>query len=354
MIEQGYLANTVTGADATQRRRLTNFDARAAELKPAHRVFLAEFANSLRMHVVTDVFINGYAHDDKTVGLARANAVAAEFTRHASWLSPVVSTSYTNDAPLRASHKHSDEFWRGVDVLAYVKDSKPAGPTPPAKDEIPPMPGPKRFSDWEVFAEWGCSFNVGPLAAVTFNAYHFRRKAPNTAYGAWCGSVQFGAGATVDAAKALKLARLLKVAGMTRILRLLRNMPSGAAKPIKDALADFAKSATGSFSDPSYSDAPASTPFAVSDLNGATAFGESIGAGAAVRSFTSAHLSVNQKMPQYELKFIDNRTPPRWVLVRHHTVPLVHRVDVGGWATGIPVAPNATASFVGGPLILME
>lgn len=354
MIEPGFLAAPLSGADASVRRRLINFDARASELKPAHRAYLAEFANALRMRVVTDVFINGYAHDDSTVGLARAYSVAAEFTRHAPWLSAVVSTSYTNDAPLRAKHKGSDEFWRGVDVLAYVKDSKPAGPTPPAKDEIPPMPGPRRFTDWEVYAEWGCAFNVGPMASVTFNAYHFRRKAPNTAYGGWCGSVQFGAGATVDAAKALKLARLLKVAGLTRILRLLRNMPSGAAKPIKDALMKFAESAVGSFSDPSYSDAPANTPFALSDLNGATAFGESIGAGAGMRSFTSAHLTVTQKMPQYELKFIDARTPPRWMLVRHHTVPLVQRVDVGGWATGLPSLPNATASFVGGPLILLD
>lgn len=350
---QAFLGNPVSGFDATHSKRLINFAARSAELQPAHRAYLNSLVNTkVRGNVVSDVFINGYAHNDKNIGLARANAVAAEFTRLAPWLAGNITISAVNDAPLRASKGGNDGYWRGVDVLVYMEKKNVPVPPSPHRDETPPMPGPQRYFDWEVYGEWGCSFNVFPGAMISLNAYHFRLQG-NKSHGVWCGSVQFGTGQSVDILKAVKLARLVKAAGVNRIISLLKHVPAGPLKQkLLDSVMGFLKTLSGSISEPSYTAFSAVTPFAASDLNGATAYGENLGGGAVGLSYSVAHLSVTQKMPQYELKFIDTRTPPHWIMVRHNTVTLFKDVDVGGWAGGIP-EPSAGGSgqFVGGPLI---
>lgn len=349
-----FLAETLSGFDAQQRRRLINFESNGVQLQAAHTQYLRQLVEQLRGRIVTDVFFIGYAYNDHTIGTARAAAAAAEFSRIATWLGHTVSISSVDSAPVRASKPHSDEYWRGVDVLAYVQAESPKPPPQPLpSDSAPAMPGPKRYVDWEVYAAWGCAFMPLPGAIVSFNAYHFRRKAPNTAYGVWLGSVQFGIGYSIDAGQAMKLAKLIKLAGLTRVVSLLKQVPAGAAKSIATALGQFAQTAVGSISDPSYTDALAVTPFAASDLNGATAFGSSLGAGAG-RSFSSAGLTVTQKMPQYKLKYDQQFNRSRWLKVSNATVDLVRGVDIGGWASGLPAPPSASANFVGGPMIALE
>jgi hypothetical protein len=351
-----YTDTAIGGADASKRLRLINFASNNGALAPAHREAIRQLVEQVRGSVVDDIFVKGYAHDDMALALQRAGAVSEEITRRGSWLSPAISLSAVNSAPLRSTRRSSDAYWRGVDVLVYQRKSN-RPPLPLGDDQAPPMPGPKRFSDWEVYAEWGVSFNVLPMAMVSLNAYHFRRKAPNNAYGVWCASVQFGAGQSIELAKATKLARLVKAAGVARVIRIMSALPAATPKPVKDAiLAGITKVfQAGSYSDPAYSDAPALHPFAAADLNGATAAGHSVGGGGGPRSWSSAALTVTQKMPQYELKLEPGTggLRPVWRMVRHHTVELLHEVDVGGWATNLPQPPSVNASFGGGPLIVL-
>ncbi|MBL8310236.1 MAG: hypothetical protein JNL19_07430 [Burkholderiales bacterium] len=350
-----YIDQPIGGADASRRLRLVNFAAQKGGLAPAHREAIRKLVDDVRGTVVDDIFVKGYAHNDMSVATQRAGDVAEEITSRANWLSPTISQSAVNAAPLRATRGGSDAYWRAVDVLVYQR--KGNRPPPPLKnDVVPPMPGPKRHSDWEVYAEWGLSFNVAPMAMVSLNAYHFRRKAPHTGEGVWCGSVQFGAGQSIELAKLAKLARLVKAAGVVRLVSLLNHLPTKMPTPFKAAAIALIKQVAGQVtqSDPSYSDAPAVNPFAVSDLNGATASGSAVGGGALTRSWSSAALTVTQKMPQYELKMERSAggVRPTWRMVGYHSVELLHEVDVGGWATNLPQLPSVSASFVGGPLIV--
>lgn len=346
MSNQAFVSDTVTGQDSTARLRLINFPAYGSNMLPAHRAALATLvANEVAGKVVEDVFINGYAYNDHAVGMQRAEVVANEFVRLAPWLASSVALNSSNSAPLRASKKRSENYWRGVDVLVYRPTPKPVPkPTPPR--EPPPPPGPRRYRDWEVYAEWGCSFSPAPMAMISLNAYHFRLKS-NPGHGQWFGTIQFGAGQSVDLAKAFKLARLAKAMGVSRLRAVLGKV--SVPQSLRKSVEEFLESSVGSVSDPEYSDAPAKVPFALSDLSGATAYGSSTGIGAGHRSVSSAYLTVTKKMPVYQLKLIHGQ--PEWRLVSHSTVRLLEDVDIGGWATGLPDMPSANASFVGGPLL---
>lgn len=356
MAQNEYLDEPYARTAAAHKKRLVNFPSHSAELQGAHKAYIAELAERCRGNVIDDVCFTGYADNDQPLAAARACAAAAEFTRIVPWLSPIVAMSWIDSAPLRATVNKSPEFWRGVDITCYPRQWAPAPPSSVSPPDIaPPIPGPARYSDWEVYAEWGLSFNVALMAMVSMNVYHFRRKAPNTGYGVWCASVQCGVGESMEISKCFKLARLIKTAGLSRVLMMLNHVPAGIAPTIRQAITSFARTLGGglSLSDPSYSDANATAPFAASDLNGATARGETIGISAGNRGYSVSHLSVAQKMPVYQLKMIDNRTAPRWFLVRHATVDLVTNIDVGGWATNLPTMPSGNAQFVGGPLITL-
>lgn len=356
---QAYLGPTLQGKDANFPVRLINFASRSSALVPAHKEAIAKLVQNLRNHAVADIFINGYAHADTKMAEARANAVAAELTSLAPWLSPMISITATDDTSWRTSKSGSDAYWRGVDVLPYFVYRNTAAANPGlAPDVIPPMPGPRRYSDWEVYGAMGVTFQVAPMAVIAIDAFHFRRKS-QPSYGAWFATVRFGAGQSFDLLQSVKALKLIKQIGLPRFMRLTEFVGKGVAAPLWERVSGSIMSAVGgvSVSQPSYSDAPAVTPFALSDLNGATAFGGSASAKAFAKfGYGAASLTVQKPMPQYQYKFIDTRTPPQWKMVSHATVSLIADVDVGGAAMDVgpgvdKLTPSVSFQFVGGPLI---
>lgn len=360
--DQPFVGPTLQGKDANFPVRLMNFASNSSTLAPAHKSAIAKLVQNLRNHAVADIFINGYAHADSKIAEARANAVAAEITTLAPWLSPMITITALDDSSWRASKTGSDAYWRGVDVLPYFVYRNTAAANPSqAPDLIPPMPGPRRFSDWEIYGALGVTFQVAPMAVVAIDAFHFRRKSqPN--YADWFLNVRFGVGQSIDLLKSVKALKLIKQLGYLRFIGLMERFGNAASGPLWQKAAGGLLSALGgvSIALPSYSDAPAITPFALSDLNGATAFGGSAGAKAFGKvGYGTAFLTVQRPMPHYVYKFIDTRTPPQWKMVSHATVDLVRDVDVGGWSMDAgpgqsSLTPGASFQFVGGPLIQLS
>lgn len=361
----GFIGPTVTGKDATDRVRLINFQIKDGTLAVEHIVALRRFVESLRTKVVTDVFINGYAHDDFNVGLARANSVAHAFSKLAPDLSETMTVQSVNDTPWRGTNSKSDAYWRGVDVFAYVKTRLPVPAYHTVKDEVPPPPGPRRFADWEVYAMAGTTFQIAPLAVITIDALHFRRKSMRS-YGGWACAVRFGAGQAagiLESAGTLK--RIKRLGGPMALFRLLGRLPKKKDIPLLDGILEKLTGALAgvSFSPPDHEDAPAVTPFALSDLNGATALGGSAEVKLVQRvSYGVAGISVTQKMPTYDYKFIDTRTPPQYKMIGFSTKYLVADVPTGGASADantlnkrakFDIDPEVSLQFTGGPLILL-
>ena len=347
---------TTSQRTANNRLRLINIQPRGATLAHEHHTALRNLLSPLRGKQIVNIWLDAYADNDEGVANRRAESVANAIDAIGKEFNLPVSgkiwrTSHNAATAKRSKPGKSDAYWRAVDVS--IASSAAAIPTPtPTPANQPPYPG-NRHKDWEVYAAWGNQFNVIYIASVGFNVYHFRRKS-HPATNAWFGSVSFGAAlnASKDQAKMLaqasQIGRLVKKIGVQRLASLLSH--AGPAKAPLLQMLDAVKTTTGTFSEPSYSPAETAFPINLDDLNGATVSTASGELKAAIASRSVARMNVRAKIPVYQLKLRDHKLS--WVDTSLHTNQLImDNIDVGGWGGNVSAWPEASLSFVGGPLI---
>ncbi len=211
-----YVSIPQTTSGATYATRLINFASGSHEVNAAHINHIKRLVTQVTGNIVDDIFIKGYADSDHKVGESRANAVAAEFLKQAPWLSDAVSISSVNSKPLKSASKQDEGYWRGVDVLAFLRERR-AAPLPLPGDSIPPKPGPRRYFDWEMYAGLGMSFQIAPGAILAFDHYVFRRKTTGTMQ-CQCVSFRVGFGQSVDIGSAAKALSAIKAIGLTKFI----------------------------------------------------------------------------------------------------------------------------------------
>ena len=348
--------DTATQRTANSHLRLINIQARGATLASGHHLELRKLLSPLKGKQVTNIWLDAYANNDEGVANRRAESVAKAIESISRELNlPVAGkiwrTSHNAATSKRSKPGKDEAYWRGVDV--GIASSAAAVPTPtPVPANQPPYPG-NRHKDWEVYAAWGNQFNVIYIASVGFNVYHFRRRS-HPATNAWFGSVTFGASldATKDTAKmaaqAPQLVRLVRKIGVQRLANLLKH--AGPAREPLMRLLEGLKTAAGTQSEPSYSRAETTFPINLDDLNGATVSTAGGEANAVLSSYSVARMNVRAKIPVYQLKLRDHKMV--WMDTSLHTNQLImDNVDVGGWGGNLSAWPEASISFVGGPLV---
>jgi len=344
---------------STQSRiRLINIQPRGATLTEAHRAALGALLLTIRGKNVSKVMVDAFANNDTSVANRRAESVANALEAIArqsgiELAGKIWRTSFNSATAQRSKPGKNEAYWRGVDI--YLELGAPAPAPRPTPDATPPYPG-NRHPDWEVYAAWGNQFTVGPVASIGFNVYHFRRKA-NHNDADWFFSIMFGAGLSADkdharmAAQGPQLVRLVRKVGISRLSRMLQHVP-GPARSAALATLNTLKGAAGTFSEPGYSNAPTTYPINLRDLQGATVSTAGGELKASIASYASATMNVRAKIPIYELKLRDRKVV--WVDKSVHTNLLImDKVDIGGWGGQPSAWPEASLSFVGGPLLRM-
>ena len=273
--------------NAVIKARLYDFRTGSATLQPEHKAWLNNMvATAKRGRYFMDVI--GYASKTGSASLNqklsedRVNSVLS-YLQGKSFNPPTRHLEFLGEGAYQAPESDNSADWRAVELHYYKAPPKPPKKTKPK----PPLPGTKKFTNWEVGAVFGVSGGLGLTGAADLLLF---RKTDPPVQEHWYLALEIGAGASWGPKlKALK----------PLIQKILTN-------------STFAGLQTTAFT--------AATPFNFADLHTAKCNLKAIGAGVGV-GYQKALLSVKGPLWMY-----DNQGRPTW----RPSQEFFSNVNVGG------------------------